>query len=244
MDIIGHRGARREAPENTLGGFRHLRGLGIDSVELDLHLASDGKLVVIHDYTTDRTTGSTGVVARMTSTELATLNAAATFKDWSGCEPIPSLEDVLSEWPALDAIQLEVKTAPVHSIPLLTATLADLIEDHQLVNRVTVTSHDVRVLARMKQCYPHIRRGLVAERFARSPLNTCRHLGCELLVMDHLGLTEAVIEIAHAMGMHVSTWTVNNENAALRLYRKGVDSLITDVPTRMLTHLRQRHRCG
>lgn len=243
MEIIGHRGARREAPENTLGGFGHLRALGIDSVELDLHLVSDGKLVVIHDYTTDRTTGVSGIVADLDGPRLAGMNAAAHFAGWPTREPVPTLEDVLSQWPGLQAIQLEVKTAPAHTIPALTKTLTNVVEDYRLVGRATVTSHDVRVLARMKQCHPHIRRGLVAERFARSPLATCQYLGCELLVMDHRGLTDATIEIAHAMGMQVSTWTVNHEDMALRLYRRGVDSLITDVPTRMLVHLRQRHRC-
>lgn len=243
MDIIGHRGARREAPENTLGGFQHLRSLGIDSVELDLHLVSDGKLAVIHDYTTERTTGEPGIVADLDSVRLAGMNAAASFTGWPAREPVPTLEDVLTGWPGLQSIQLEVKTAPTHTIPALTKILDTIIGDFRLARRATVTSHDVRVLARMKQCHPYIRRGLVAERFARAPLATCRHLGCELLVMDHLGLTETTIEIAHAMGMQVSTWTVNQENRALTLYRRGVDSLITDVPSRMLVHLRQRHRC-
>jgi glycerophosphoryl diester phosphodiesterase len=243
MDIIGHRGARREAPENTLGGFRYLRTLGIHEVELDLHLSADGELVVVHDYTTQRTTGEPGTVAELTSRQLWSMNAAHGFPGWTTGEPIPTLDDVLTEWTELVSIQLEVKTAPTQSIPLLARRVAESILKHSLEWKATVTSHDVRFLAHMKKVYPQIRRGLVAERFARKPLDTCRHLGCEYLVMDHLGLTESIIEIAHAMGMHVSTWTVNNEQRALRLYKKGVDSLITDVPSRMLSHLGKRYRC-
>lgn len=237
MQIIGHRGARREAPENTLGGFEYLRSLGIHRVELDLHLSRDNQLVIIHDYTTQRTTGKTGTVSQLSSTELATHNAAAQFKGWSKVEPVATLQQVLSAWPELESIQLEVKTANVRNIPAITDRLAFIIHEFKLGGRATVTSHDVRVLAQMHERYPHIRRGYVAERFARDPLATCHHLRCEYLVMDYKGLRPAIVEKAHTLGMHVSTWTVNDLNNARRMYEMGVDSLITDVPSLMLREL-------
>ncbi len=242
MQIIGHRGARREAPENTLGGFEYLRSLGIHRVELDLHLARDHQLVVIHDYTTQRTTGEKGTVAQLSSSELATHNAAAQFKTWPQREPVATLQQVLAAWPQLESIQLEVKTAVVGNIPAITDRLAFIIHEFKLGGRATVTSHDVRVLAHMHERYPHIRRGYVAERFARDPLATCHHLGCEFLVMDYKGLRPAIVEKAHTLGMHVSTWTVNDLNNARRMYDMGVDSLITDVPSLMLRELHLHSR--
>lgn len=237
MQIIGHRGARREAPENTLGGFQYLRSLGIHCVELDLHLTRDNQLVVIHDYTTQRTTGKPGAVSQLSSDELSRHNAAAQFKRWTQIEPIATLQQVLSAWPELQSIQLEVKTANIHNIPAIADRLAFVIHEFQLGGRATVTSHDVRVLAQMHERYPHIRRGYVAERFARDPLATCHHLRCEFLVMDYKGLRPSIVEKAHALGMHVSTWTVNDINNAHRMYEMGVDSLITDVPSLMLQKL-------
>lgn len=237
MQIIGHRGARREAPENTLGGFQHLRSLGIHRVELDLHLTRDNQLVVIHDYTTQRTTGKAGAVSQLTSTELRRYNAASQFKGWQQAEPIATLQEVLSPWPELQSIQLEVKTANVHNIPAIADRLAFIIHEFKLGARATVTSHDVRVLAQMHERYPHIRRGYVAERFARDPLATCHHLRCEYLVMDYKGLRPQIVQHAHAMGMHVSTWTVNDLNNARRMFAMGVDSLITDRPSLMLQGL-------
>lgn len=243
MQIIGHRGARREAPENTLGGFTYLRSLDIHRVELDLHLTRDNQLVVIHDYTTQRTTGKTASVSQSSSSELAQHNAAAQFKNWHQSEPIATLQQVLSAWPTLQSIQLEVKTADVHKIPAIADRLAFIIHEFQLGTKATVTSHDVRVLAQMHERYPHIRRGYVAERFARDPLATCHRLRCEYLVMDYKGLRPAIVEKAHALGMHVSTWTVNDLNNAHRMYEMGVDSLITDVPSLMLKGLHsQFHR--
>lgn len=242
MQIIGHRGARREAPENTLGGFAYLRSLGIHRVELDLHLTRDNQLVVIHDYTTQRTTGKPGTVNQLASDELRHYNAAAQFKGWRDNEPVPTLQQVLAAWPQLQSIQLEIKTANVRAIPAITDRVAFIIHEYQLGARATVTSHDVRVLAQMHERYPHIRRGYVAERFARDPLATCHHLRCEYLVMDYKGLRPALVEKAHAMGMHVSTWTVNDVNNAHRMYEMGVDSLITDVPSLMLQHLHVHHK--
>lgn len=237
MQIIGHRGARREAPENTLGGFAYLRSLGIHRVELDLHLTRDQQLVVIHDYTTQRTTGKAGTVNQLSSGELNRYNAAAQFKGWQQIEPVATLQEVLAAWPELQSIQLEVKTASVNAIPAISDRLAFVIHEFQLGGRATVTSHDVRVLAHMHERYPHIRRGYVAERFARDPLATCHHLRCEYLVMDYKGLRPAIVAHAHEMGMHVSTWTVNDLNNAHRMVEMGVDSLITDVPSLMLENL-------
>lgn len=242
MQIIGHRGARREAPENTLGGFAYLRALGINRVELDLHLTRDQQLVVIHDYTTLRTAGKAGTVNQLSSADLRAYNAAAQFKRWQQVEPIVTLQEVLTAWPELQSIQLEVKTANVRAIPAIADRLAFIIHEFKLGARATVTSHDVRVLAQMHERYPHIRRGYVAERFARDPLATCHHLRCEYLVMDYKGLRPTIVEHAHAMGIHVSTWTVNDVNNAHRMYEMGVDSLITDVPSLMLQNLHIHHK--
>lgn len=239
MQIIGHRGARREAPENTLGGFEHLRTLGIHRVELDLHLTNDQQLVVIHDYTTQRTTGRAGTISQLSAAELQRYNASAPFKDWKAVEPIPTLQQVLSAWPTLQSIQLEVKTANISKIHAISDRLAFIIHEFKLGARATVTSHDVRVLAHMHERFPHIRRGYVAERFARDPLAICHHLRCDFLVMDYKGLRPALVEKAHAMGLHVSTWTVNDTNNARRMYDMGVDSLITDVPSKMVNFLHQ-----
>jgi glycerophosphoryl diester phosphodiesterase len=103
MKIMGHRGARNEAPENTLEGFELARELKLPSVELDIHLSLDGKLMVIHDETVDRTCSGKGKVSEMTSNELRLLDAGEGTT-------IPYLKEVCDLLlPAHIEIQIEIK---------------------------------------------------------------------------------------------------------------------------------------
>src|SRR5687768_2540756 len=77
--VFAHRGGARLAPENTMEAFQNGMALGSDGLELDVHLASDGVPVVIHDKTLERTTSATGLVSARTSTELASVDAGFHF---------------------------------------------------------------------------------------------------------------------------------------------------------------------
>lgn len=72
--IIAHRGSKSTRPENTLTAFREALHVGSDGIELDVHLSSDGEVVVIHDETVDRTTNGTGLVSELTLQELKSLD--------------------------------------------------------------------------------------------------------------------------------------------------------------------------
>lgn len=243
MRIIGHRGARREAPENTLAGFRHLRSLGIDHVELDVRLSRDNQLVVIHDTTVNRTSNGKGAVREMSAAEMAALNAAANFSGWKEATPVPLLRDVLKEWPELESIQLEVKTTHVPDLHLIAAGIAQLVDEFDLLDVATVTSMDTQMLAIMHQRAPEIRRGYVAERFTRDPLAMCHLYHCDLLAMNYHRVTPGMVAAAQDIGIEFSVWTVNNLNIARRLQDWGVDSIITDVPSLMLQHLHSGCEC-
>lgn len=239
MRIIGHRGARREAPENTLAGFRHLRALGIDHVELDVRLSRDNQLVVLHDTTVNRTTNGKGAVREMTADELGALNAAANFSGWNDSTPVPLLRDVLAEWNDLESIQLEVKTTAIADLHIIATGLVQLINELDLIDVATVTSMDTQMLAIMHQKAPDVRRGYVAERFTRDPLAMCHLYQCDLLATNYHRASPQLIDAAHDQGLELSVWTVNDLNVARRLYDWGADSIITDVPTLMLEHLPQ-----
>jgi len=231
MILIGHRGARKEAPENTLAGFRHLRQLGINHVELDVRLSRDQQLVVLHDTTVNRTSDGNGRVLDFDATELAQMNATLPFPQWSEHSGIPLLETVLGEWPELRSIQLEVKTAPKSILETIARGLLVLIQKFELQHKATVTSADQSLLAIMHRLAPQIALGFVAERFTRDPLEVCLNHHCKLLVINHHRCTPGMIDSAHELGLQVSTWTVNDLQHARRLQQWGVDSLITDVPT-------------
>lgn len=104
VDIIGHRGASHDAPENTLAAFKLGWEQGADAVELDIWLTKDGKIVCLHDADTKRTTGVLKKAADSTLAELRTLDAG-TWKDakWRG-EKIPTLTEALAAIPRRQAI--------------------------------------------------------------------------------------------------------------------------------------------
>lgn len=239
MLIIGHRGARREAPENTLAGFRYLRELGVHHVELDVRLTNDQQLVVIHDDTVNRTTAHSGKVRDFTVTELAGMNAAAKFAGgWKETTPVPLLRDVLKEWDDLQSIQLEVKTTDLNDLRTIAHLIRDLVDELDLIDQVIVTSMDAQLLSFMHQTAPDIRRGYVAERFTREPLAVCQQHHCTHLITNYHRVTPGLIHTAQSIGLEVSIWTVNNLNIARRMQDWGADSIITDLPSLMLKNLR------
>src|SRR6478672_6613311 len=106
VSIVGHRGARNLWPENSLDGFERARGLGIEGVEFDVHIACDGELVVIHDPTLDRTTEGQGPVADRTAAELAAIR----LRDGGGAG-VPTLDQVLEVFAGSGIeLHMEIKT--------------------------------------------------------------------------------------------------------------------------------------
>ena len=237
MVIVGHRGARLEAPENTMAGFHHLRNLNIHHVELDIRLSKDHHLMVIHDATVDRTTAHKGHVSEHHADSLANMNAAHNHSEEQKIFGIPRLDDIFRTFPHLESIQLEVKTTDKDSLELIATLLVDMINHYNIQSKAIITSSDTFLLAVIQRKYPTAKKGYVAERFSRNPIGTCQRYHCQYLVVNWHRCNAELIKQAHAANLHVSTWTVNKINVAKKLKALQVDSLITDVPSLMLTHL-------
>lgn len=242
MIIIGHRGARGEAPENTLPSFLHARESGVRHFELDVRLSFDDRPVVIHDDTLDRTTGEPGAVADFPAAHLAGLDARRNTAGWHRPAGIPLLEEVLLACGDTESWQLEIKSDQPARIRRLVHAMAAVIERLRLESRVTLTSLDVAVLQVAKKEVPHLARGYVAETAEPPPLDTLRKLQASLLVSNWRITDDALVREAHAAGIPVSVWTVNDMLVAERMRNIGVDSLITDFPTAMLAHAAMRDR--
>lgn len=234
MLIYGHRGARGEAPENTLAGFLRALAAGAPRVELDLRLSSDGELVVIHDETVNRTTDGRGLVAHKSVAELARLDARRAGPDWPDPQPVPSIARVLEEFPELEHLQLEAKPVDAASRGLMAERLAALFRDFDLHERATVTSFDRELLRAVRAADARIALGLVTDRTRPEPLKTALALGASLLVLHWKLCTPRRVHEAQAAGLRVSAWTVNDDAVARRLHALGIDSIVTDFPTRMI----------
>ena len=227
--IYGHRGAKGEAPENTLASFQRCLEHGVRRCELDLHLSGDGQLMVIHDPTLKRTTGRRGKVLQHTAEELTGYDARLGGPGWKQPCPIPRLSELFEKCD-FEHWQLEVKSASRERAARTVLAIRELAERHGLLEHITVTSGSREVLHALKRLTPEISRGLVAEHAWLDPLKVARHHGCGLLALKWTLCTPERLAKAQQQGLHVSVWTVNEPALMRRLADFGVDSLITDFP--------------
>jgi len=227
--IYGHRGAKGEAPENTLASFEQCLQHGVRRCELDLHLSRDGELMVIHDPTLKRTTGRRGKVVQHDADELVNYDAREGGPGWKTPCPIPRLSELFEKCD-FEHWQLEVKSASRVRAARTVMAIKELAEQHRLLDRITVTSSSREVLRALNRLAPEISRGLVAEYNWLDPLKVARQYGCSLLALKWTLCTPERLEKARKQGLHVSVWTVNEPALMRRLADFGVDSLITDYP--------------
>lgn len=242
--VIGHRGNRAFAPENTIPSFLEAVALGADAVEFDLHLSADGVPVVMHDDTLERTTDGTGAVREHTVGELQRLDAGAQFTlddgqtfPWRGRGVrVPTLEETLAALPSDFPLILEMKSVEVAAPALRTLTRTSALE------RVLIGSFFDDALA------PFARAGvpvtaasntlarlylpaLMRRRPASLPFQALclprRHRGLPLPVRGYS-------QMMRAAGGPTHVWTINDPAVARRLWAAGVNGIISDDPGAML----------
>ncbi len=227
--IYGHRGARGEAPENTLVSFQACLNAGVTRCELDLHLSKDGQLMVIHDTTVKRTTGRRGKVSQHNAAELMQMDARHNTAPWPVPCPIPTLEQLFEQCP-FTHWQLEVKEASKTRAAEIVRAIDQLSARFALQDKIVITSSSRTVLQAAHSLTPHLARGLVAEHAWLDPIKTAQRYGCSLLVLKYTLATQKRIVKAQQAGLHLSVWTVNEPALMRRLVAYGADSLITDFP--------------
>lgn len=227
--IYGHRGAKGEAPENTLASFQACLNHGVKRCELDLHLSRDGELMVIHDPTLKRTTDRRGKVVDYTAADLTQIDARKGGPGWPTPCPVPTLETLFEHCP-FEHWQLEVKSASRTRATITVLAIRELAQRYGLVDKVTITSSSREVLRAAADLVPDILRGLVAEYAWLDPLKVARNYACSYLALNWTLCTPERLHKAQQQGLHVSVWTVNEPTLMRRLADFGVDSLITDFP--------------
>ncbi|MFE8071510.1 glycerophosphodiester phosphodiesterase [Marinobacteraceae bacterium S3BR75-40.1] len=243
MRIYGHRGAKGEAPENTLAGFEHAYRHGVRNFELDVQLSSDGKPVVFHDSTLDRTTGRSGRVSSHTEDEILQMDARQGGARWSQPATIPSLETIFVACPEFEHMQLEIKSDSKQRLNILCNRLVEMIQRNQWHERVTLTSRDAWFLKLVRRHSRRIRIGLVSGRRFPNPVKLAQRLDCNFLCCGWKLCSASMVKAAHGADLHVTAWTVNRIHDMLELEDNGVDSVITDFPTSTLMFFENRqHR--
>ncbi len=235
---IAHRGASREAPENTLAAFRAARRHKA-WIELDVMLCKTGEVLVIHDKTVDRTTDGTGLVADLRVQDIRRMDAGSWFAEEFTYQKVPTLSEVLAVIGPDTIIDIEMKTDDdKESLP---KAVALAIERARREDSVFVSSFDPFMLEQIRLENPDIVRGQLVGTYADSDLAWYEKRALQnlwftgkaqpdLIIWEHSILTETVVERLHDAGYRVIAWTVNEPQDLQRMRDMGVDGLVTDHP--------------
>ena|SRR5579864_322907 len=215
--VIAHRGASGYEYENSLAAFRRAVMLDADGVELDVHASRDGWLVVHHDPALPGLGPISGL-------DLPAIREARLPNG----EPVPLLADVLDLMGDRD-VWVEVKgLAPAWDRALL-ATL-----DHGPVpHRYAVHSFDHRLVARLGQVRPGLRRGVLLSAYLADTVSAMQAVGATTLWQEWHFVDEDLVRAVHAAGLGVVAWTVNELADLRRLAQLGVDGLCGNYPDRI-----------
>ncbi len=242
---FAHRGDSVRAPENTLEAFRRAVQAGAGGLELDVHLTRDGRVVVIHDATVDRTTNGSGAVEGLTLKELKALDAGHGFSPDGGMTypyrgvglKVPTLAEVLEEFPDV-SINIDIK----HLGPGYEEAVIEVLRRTGAEGRALVVSEHHAAVRRVRE----VSGGSVATGASRREvavfylLSALRLEG--LLRPDYDALqvpvsygrlalvTRRFVEAAHARGVRVDAWIINDLAEMRRLLDLGVDVVMTDYP--------------
>jgi len=227
---IAHRGAGKLAPENTLAAFRHGASFGYRMFEFDVKLSGDGKPVLMHDATLDRTTSGSGRVDAMTLGELAALDAGAWHSPAYAGEPIPTLA-AIARYTQANGFMVNIEIKPVPGVEYRTGA-AVAFDALSLWRNATVppllSSFSEEALEAVRKTAPDLPRALLLDKLPPDWLERLRRLDCVALAANHRELDAAVIGAAHAAGFKVLCYTVNDPARAHDLLSWGLDGLITD----------------
>jgi glycerophosphoryl diester phosphodiesterase len=240
MRVIGHRGARFEAPENTLPGFRYALGLGLDGFEFDIHLTRDEQLVVIHDATVDRTTNGTGRVADLSLAEIQALDARATFPDWPEPCRVPTYADVLGMIGHVPWLETEIKTDTPDRLDIVLPKVVETIRRFGIDDHIIITSFDPYALEVAKRIAPEIRRGFISRWDSERDLEIATSLEVALVGIPYATGKLELVQRAQAAGMLASGWPTNSPEAFESALTLGVDAICTDAPTAMKALMTER----
>jgi glycerophosphoryl diester phosphodiesterase len=237
VEIIAHRGASFEAPENTLAAVQLAWQQGADAVEVDVHLSSDGKIVVIHDANTRKLAGVNRKVARQTFAELRALDVGRRKGHaWRG-EKIPTLEEVLTTVPRSKRLFIEIKCGPEIAPELARVLRRSDCRPEQIV----LIGFSLPTMRLLKQQFPEIeaawitllRRHWRTRRWPKPEalIEKLQTAGLNALDLNFRGpINAGFVEKFHLAGLKVYVWTVDSLAQAEKLAAAGVDGITTNRP--------------
>ena len=232
--VYGHRGASGYAPENTLEAFELAARMGAAGVELDVHIAKDGELVVAHDETIDRVADGSGYIAEMTTAQLKRYRFNRTHREYEKAT-IPTLREVYELLkPYGLCVNVELKNSRI-DYEGLEEKCVKLACEMGMTDKVLYSSFNHHSMVRMKQIDKAIPCGLLYDCMPLEPWAYAERLGMDAI---HPHFSELLLTgeagRCHEKGVNVNVWTVNAESEVRDCLEAGADIIISNYPDRAL----------
>ncbi|MDP3028788.1 MAG: glycerophosphodiester phosphodiesterase family protein [Deltaproteobacteria bacterium] len=224
MMIMGHRGAKALEPENTLLSIRRAMEIGVDAVEIDVHLTKDKEVVVIHDSTVDRTTNGKGPVGSYTLEEIKKLDAGKG-------EKIPTLKEVIEFVKDKVRLIIELKEERTED------KVVELIRAYDLFDSAYVISFWHMAVRRIKEMDSRIKTGVL---LVGCPVDACmaRSASADALVMNYAFVNKELVYKAHQEGLKVFIWNIDDRDMLKPYVDMGVDGIGSNDPRVLVEYFR------
>lgn len=240
--VIAHQGGSKLAPENTLSAFQNALKLGVDMVDIDVHLSKDGELIVMHDFSIEKTTNGTGEIKYLTLEELKKVDAGSWFDSRFTNERIPTLEETLALINSEKILFIEVKGG--NSVyPGIEQKVVDEIKKYNALKWVIVKSFDLNSILRIKKLYPELSTFyLSGKTFEKDYISIKKNLtegkniqrNFDGIAIHFSKLDAEKVETIKKYGLKVFTYTVNEKSDLRKVIAMKVDGIVTDAPDIMI----------
>lgn len=227
---FAHRGFSGKYPENTLLAFEKAIELGVDGIELDVHLSKDNEMVIIHDENVSRTTNGEGFIKDLTYEEISKLDASYIYTGQYGFNKIPTLREYFELVKDKDVItNIELKTN-IFEYPGIEQKVWELIQEYHLESKVIISSFNHFSVMRMRKIAPTLEYGLLSETWLIDAGNYVNNLGIKYYHPIFRNLTDEVVKEIHQYGIKINTYTVNTEEDIKDMISKDINIVISNFP--------------
>ncbi|MCT4620655.1 MAG: glycerophosphodiester phosphodiesterase [Marinisporobacter sp.] len=222
VKVTAHRGSSKNAPGNTLAAIDVAIKHGADYAEIDVQETKDGKIVLLHDKSLERTTGVDKNIWEVTLDEIKTLDAGSWFDEKYKGEKIATLEEVIDYTKGKIKLNIEIKTNG-HEKNLIPQVI-ELIKKKDILNTCVVTSLDYDAIQQVEAIESKVKTGYIM--FVA--MGNVEDLNVDFYSVEQTNATDEFITAAHKIGREVHVWTINEEEDMDEMIELGVDNIITD----------------
>jgi glycerophosphoryl diester phosphodiesterase len=226
-NIMGHRGAPADEPENTLRSFRRALATGVAAVELDIQLTKDRRLAVIHDETLDRTTNGKGKVKDFSLAELQKLDAGRG-------EPVPALEEVFDLVKGKAHLVVELKQ------PEAASAVLRFFQEHRAFEFAQVISFWHPAVKALKEAEPRLQTGVLMVGCPVDSAGLARAARADTLVLNYRYVNRELVDAAHRQDIRVIVWNIDDPEILKPYLAMNLDAIGTNRPQEIINYLNSK----